>query len=412
MRPRYIVAALALAFFFVPVGLRVVGVTAKPFENRPLATFPKASQGWKALDQGTQFLVDRLPLREQAVRANTWASEHVFKTPPENAQTAAKGALPFEKPAQKAAANRQGPGQAVPAQGQPGITILVGKDGWLYLEEELKRTCTLFASWDVVLQRWQQMTRIIRASGRRVVLLIPPDKSTIYPEHLPDSYAERDCAPDGRKKAWAAIEGASDPAVLGLRQTLLRAKTTFGGTLYLHKDTHWNTAGGTLGVRALMEKLGGPPVRDQEIVKTTVPYTGDLTNLMGAPQQDRTPAWTIQRPGLGPPAQSTATWADGGTGPRLRHPAGGPPMLEGRTVFIDDSFGIGMQDALSAYTRDLSILLWYGGQPPSATIDAIKHADTVILETAERDLNYKASDPGIVTPTFLADLARALGVKP
>lgn len=410
MRLRLVFAALALVFFFLPIGLRAVGVTARPFENRPLATFPKPSQGWSALDQGTQFLVDRLPLREQAVRANAWASERIFKAPPVNSQTARKGALPFEQGVADPSAD-QPAGTAEPAQGQPGVTVLPGKDGWLHLEDELGRACNPFIAWPEAMRRWQRMTEIIRASGRRVVLVVAPDKSTLYPETLPDSYAERDCAPKGHDAAWAAIEGASDPAVLGLRKPLRDARTATRDPLYFRKDTHWNTAGATIGVRALLAHLGGPTLPDREIVRATTTYTGDLTNLSGAPEEDTSAAWSIRRPGLPAAVDSEQRWEPGGLGRRLRRGPGGPPMLEGRTLFVSDSFGVAMQDALSAYTRSLSVLLWYGGQAPAATIAAIEQADTVILETAERDLNFKASDGGIVTPAFLDELQRALRAR-
>jgi hypothetical protein len=100
MSARTVIATIALLFFFAPIGVRVVGVTARPFENRPLATPPKLAQGWDALEQGRDFLVDRMPLREQAVRADAWISENVFDTPPGAGRAdAGGGALPFNPPA-------------------------------------------------------------------------------------------------------------------------------------------------------------------------------------------------------------------------------------------------------------------------------------------------------------------------
>ena len=48
---RVLVALLGIAFFATPVGLRAVGVTAHPFENRVLAGPPKLSQGFDAFDK-------------------------------------------------------------------------------------------------------------------------------------------------------------------------------------------------------------------------------------------------------------------------------------------------------------------------------------------------------------------------
>jgi hypothetical protein len=82
VRLRLAFALAALFFFATPVALRMAGVTARPFENRRLADAPRVSQGFDAFPQATRFFVDRLPLREQAVRADTWISRSIFATTP------------------------------------------------------------------------------------------------------------------------------------------------------------------------------------------------------------------------------------------------------------------------------------------------------------------------------------------
>jgi alginate O-acetyltransferase complex protein AlgJ len=381
MSVRTAIAAAALIFFFGPIGLRAAGVTARPFENRRLATFPKPSQGWDALDQGKRFFVDRMPLREQAVHADAWISTHVFDTRPAAGRVGGGDAagLPF-KPPQPAAK------KPAPATPPPGDKALAGTQGWLFLEGELVRACIPFTPWPTAMERWQRMASIIRRSGRRVLVVFAPDKSTIYPEHLPGSFAQRACAGPGHRAAWQAIEAADDPAILGLRRTMLDAKRPAPDAPYYRKDTHWNTMGGTIAVQAILERLGDRVrMRPDEIVKGRADYQGDLTILNGTPQNDTAPVWTISR-------------------------RAGAPQLPGRTVFVHDSYGTAMQDALGAYARTLSLVEWYN-TPPAAIIAAVGDADTVVLETVEREVNYRASDLGLVTPAFLADLERALAPK-
>jgi hypothetical protein len=86
-------------------------------------------------------------------------------------------------------------------------------------------------------------------------------------------------------------------------------------------------------------------------------------------------------------------------------------VLPGRTVFVDDSYGEAMLDALQSYTHQLSVVQWYVDLPPASLIASIKQADNVVLESIERDINYKASDGAIVTPQFLDALAAALPPK-
>jgi alginate O-acetyltransferase complex protein AlgJ len=376
MSARTVVTTIALLFFFAPIGLRVVGVTAQPFENRRLASFPELSQGWDALDQGTRFFVDRMPLREQAVRADSWISSNVFGTEPAAGRATARDAagLPFKAPAAK---------QPAPAAPPPGDKALAGKRGWLYLDGELVRTCQLFIDWRQALARWQRMAAIIRASGRRVLVVFPPDKSTIHPEHLPDSFTQRDCLAPGKRAAWQAIEGARDPAIVGLRRTMLATKRQPPDEAYYRKDTHWNTKGGTLAVQEMLRQLGGTVrMRRDEIVEGRAEYHGDLSTLNGTPESDTAPAWSIRR-------------------------RRGAPRLPGRTLFVYDSYGTAMQDALSPYARSLTLLGWYN-TPAADIIAAIRRADTVLLETVEREVNYRASDLGLLTPAFLTQLQRAL----
>ena len=374
---RHVVAVLALAFFFAPLALRAAGMTAREFENRPMATFPKLSEGWDALQQGKRFLVDRLPLREQAVRADAWISTDIFDTDPAAGRAGAKGpaGLPAKPPA---AAAPEAP--AAPAGDKP----VAGTDGWLFLEGEFVRACAPFIAWPQAMDRWQRLAALIRRSGRRVVLVFPPDKSAIHPEYLPASFAQRACLGPGHDAAWAAIEGATDPAVLGLRRAMLAAKRPGTSGPYYRKDTHWNTMGGTIAVRELLERLDAPGVRmrDDEIVKGRQEYGGDLATLSGAPQTDTAPQWTIRR-------------------------RTGAPRLLGRTLFLHDSYGTAMQDALVSYLADPAVVEWYNSSP-AALIAAIRGADTVVLQTVEREVNYRASDLGLLTPSFFAQLRRAL----
>ena len=83
-----------------------------------------------------------LPLRQQAVRANTWVQRHIFGTTPRYGQSslgglAADQALPFGQPQQDT--HSTGVGRA----GQAGSRVLVGRDGWLFLHQDFDMACTL-----------------------------------------------------------------------------------------------------------------------------------------------------------------------------------------------------------------------------------------------------------------------------
>ena len=409
MRIRTVVAGFALLFFSAPLILWVGGVRARPFENRRMAEAPKLSQGWDAFDEATRFFVDRLPLREQAVRANTWTSLHVFSTTPDYSRSTVAGgnrkrdSLPFGEPRQPAKADAT----ATPANQPPDTNVVQGPDGWLFLEGELVRACSRFEPWDKIMTRYVKLVDVIRASGREVVFVVPPDKSSIYSEYVPeDGFASQDCWQAGHRAAWAAIESTGEPDILPLRETLLAGKAAPPEEAYYPEDTHWNTKGATLAARALLARLDAPPLLESDIQRSRGTRVGDLTGLIGAPEGRETPVWTVRRPGL-PAPEETDKPLGTGTLHTTRYPRNAVAQVPGRTVYVYDSFGFALLDAFKPYFRQLAAALWYG-TPVKDTIKLIAGADTVILEKVERDINFLASDQGIVTPKFLRDLERAL----
>lgn len=386
MKPRHLIAALALLFFFAPLGLRAAGMTATTFENRPFSPAPSLHAGWDVFDQTTRFFTDRMPLREQAVRTQNWASRHVFDTPPAwrrdlRAGQANTAALPQDKqlgreqPAEPAAGAgaAAAPGAPQPPAAQPsGSRVLEGERGWLFLTDELERACHPAVPVPSVVRRLEALARNIRSSGRDVVIAVAPDKSAIYPELLGDEARKRyACAARNRRTYWPQIEHTREPALLPMRQVLLRAKRAAGGeALYRSTDSHWNAYGASVALRAILDRLdAGVSVAPGEIVKRApLAYTGDLTTLQGSTDMSRTPDRTVRRR---PRAQK----------------------LGGRTVFISDSYGLYDGPLLVPYAGQLADLPW-PTTPPATMVAAVEAADHVIIQIIERELTYQLGDVG------------------
>jgi alginate O-acetyltransferase complex protein AlgJ len=317
-----------------------------------------------------------MPLREQAVHANSWISLHVFDTNP----GAGSGHGGVAGAPATPAATATPEGTATPA---PADQVLVGKDGWLYLAGELKRPCEHFIDFSVAMQRWKRLVSIIRASGRPSVLAIAPDKASVQPEHLPDEYADKACQGAPRRAQWHVL-GRPDPRIAWLRPALLERMAATGRDMYVITDSHWNTAGSAELVRGALAGLG-TDVRllDQELQwRRSKPQPTDLANLLGQPRSVAAPRLAVVR-------------------------AAGAPTLPGQTLLIEDSYGQVAEDQFRPYAEHLRIETW-PETPPEELIAAMREADTVILESVERELDYRASDAGIVTPAFLDAVARAL----
>src|SRR5439155_13611260 len=109
------------------------------------------------------------------------------------------------------------------------------------------------------LRRWGRFLQVIRASGRRTILLLAPDKSTIYPEHLPKRIRPFNCALSGKRRFWNLVEHHAPAGVIGLRRAVLAEKARRGSTpVYWRKDTHWNTLAAVRLLVTALDKLGGP----------------------------------------------------------------------------------------------------------------------------------------------------------
>lgn len=222
----------------------------------------------------------------------------------------------------------------------------------------------------MAVERLEAIARLIRRSGRQVVIVIAPDKSTIYPEHIDTEAAGElwDCAAAGRRVLWPLLESSRDPGLVGLRGDLLRAKQITSDPVFRRTDSHWNAVGASVGVREILERFGSR-VRMQPGELRAAPaqtYTGDLTVLLGAPETDTTAHRVVRRDARA-------------------------PVLPGTTLMFPDSFANVLGPLLAPYVRTLNSELW-DNHGPDAMWEMIGSADRVIIEIVERELNPPLAD--------------------
>ena len=373
-------AIAAIAFFATPVAVLVVGVKAEPFENRALAEAPSLDDGWNVFDQTTRFLTDRMPLREEAVRANTRISQDLFDTTPRYGRGGGRG-LPFA-----------GPGSGGPkVRDLEGFRVATGRDGWLYLADEADRSCTPPFPGTAAVRRWRELLGIVQASGRSAAVVVPPNKYTIYPEHLALDAAKRRCAKRGGEALWNLIESVPRREnLIGLREPLLSLRRSLGEPVYLRTDSHWTARGAFELVTATLERVGrGVRATPRELVDLgTEKAQGDLNRLVGNPTPERRRRLVVKR------------------GPAAR-------KVPGRTVFVLDSFGEKVTEMLRPYFETFEIVYWNRERKtsPARLAAAVERADTVIFETVEREFAFRASNREQVNAAFLERLRTGLSKR-
>ena len=404
---RMTVAVLATAFFLTPLVLLLGGARVHPFENRRLEPAPRLADGWNLFDVATRYLIDRMPLRDQAVHANTWIDEQVFSITPTYGVNGLGGvgsdqALPFSgRPYQdRAALGNSGTATTTTTTGTTTATttgtkvtppptatqVTIGTHGWFFLEGVLQRACAPFIPFKAALTEWEALIAAIRASGRRVELLVAPDKSTIYPEYLSPSTPDLACGEAGSAALWQQIEsaGARRAGIIGLRQPLLALKHSSSALLYFQGDSHWNSLGSMAMAEASLPPLSSDvAVKPSEIVHTgTVQFGGDLLGLLGQTGSAPAPTATIQR-------------------------AAGAPKIAAKTLLLGDSYADSAVPEMTPYFEQLTELNWNEASPDQQ-VAAIVGSQDVILETVEREFDYRATTSGFVSPAFVALVKRTL----
>jgi alginate O-acetyltransferase complex protein AlgJ len=407
-RARPVFTLLAVIFFLTPALLYIAGHRSKPLSGERILKAPSLGQGWAFFDDTTQYLTQQLPYRRNAITAYNWISRHIWGSSPRygNGLVGADKALPFGgvNPTNANGGYAQTGGAAA---GHPIFDI--GRDDWFFLQGELDIACSPPVGFDTAVQRWNSFVNIIRASGRGVVLLIAPEKSTIYPEYVGPKTVSWRCAQRQKARLWSKIEAMRNPDLAPLRQPLLAAKRRDPSQLlYLPLDSHWNDLAALMLVETALKHVGGAVrVAPGDVRSGTKRYVGDLTRFTGTPRTGLAPAETIQRPG--DDRVETVFKALAGT---VTLHAGGPgTVLQGTTLFLHDSFGDAARPMLQHYAARLVDLPWLFTSPRQI-VQVIRQSRVVIVETSERDFLNRAAigiQQSVLTPAFLKSLPQLLG---
>jgi alginate O-acetyltransferase complex protein AlgJ len=261
---------------------------------------------------------------------------------------------------------------------------------------------------NTVVANLERLRAAVTASGRRFVLFVAPDKSSVEPEHLPATYAGKACATAVDRTFWRRLDldvGAVDP-----RPELQAAAEQTGQPVYFPQDTHWNYTGGLIMTRELAERVQ-PGVSDTWVVTPGKHWSGpsDLPAMMA---QSGTNTATQYRLAPDGGADRTRPVPSDAQAPVTLHtdvPVTG--MVTARTTMIDDSFAGYASSLLAATFADLTMA---GPEvvagDPAAEADRMVHSQVVVIEVVERNLVAGVSP--VTGDTFVDTVSAALKAHP
>jgi hypothetical protein len=139
-----------------------------------------------------------------------------------------------------------------------GSDVFEGRDGWLFYAgddvlKDLKGQIT-FSNQEKQ-QFWQTLAakkKWFAQQGTSYILLVAPNKQSIYPEYLPRHYQQLK-QPSRLDDLLSSVNNPAERGLLDLRSRLIREKSTY--RLYDRSDTHWNAQGAYLAYQEIMNQV-------------------------------------------------------------------------------------------------------------------------------------------------------------
>jgi hypothetical protein len=314
-----VIALLGVGLLFGPWAAYAAGARSQPVpgENRALAGRPQID-GFQTFNEITAYAADHFPLRDAAIRGNKNLIHDLFG----------------ESPSYFGSAGNQ--------------QVLVGDNGWLYFMDDFNEACSPKIPLNQVVAGVQRLNKMLTDSGRRLVLTVPPDKSTVDTANLPKSFELKQCSEAARAQRWKAIRSMGIPGYVDVRSAIEKQEKEKGKPAFLTYDTHWNQDSAVTFVESVVKQLD-PTLLQHTQVQAGQFYTeqGDLAILNQDPKYFPYQAVYIVRDGvtsLQTPEPLLPN--DAYTITHVHSTTKGPAALfQPRTTWIGDSF---TQRALTA----------------------------------------------------------------
>ena len=334
------------------------------FDNREISGLPvlrSPKDFFEATMQIDSFIADRLPFRNRIISALYWFRQEILHD------------YIFPQ-------------------------VVMGKNNWLYYSGyynfDLYQQVMPFSQDELseIHNNLESTQAWLSARNIQMIVVIVPEKETIYPEYLPGNIpvigeiSQID-------QLFEYFSGKNEMTIIDLRPAIFERKKTF--QTYFLTDTHWNEVGCQAGYEEIMREivkqypqLQPYPLSDFDMTMNFI--QGDLLRFIGQLSQLETNPFSLNKKS---PTRAQLVADDDGYWSKMMVDDPSLPRL----LMFRDSFGFCLIPFLAEHFN-LSLFQW--AWPPTTSIVVDQelveqfNPDIVIIEIAERYLRLRLLPSG------------------
>lgn len=274
--------------------------------------------------------------------------------------------------------------------------VVFGKDNFLFYKSEVKNDGPSLNDYqglaplsqieiDQITNSIKTVNEYLASRGVKLIIVVAPNKHTIYPELLPSSYKRV-----SNTARFDQLLNALPPDldILDLRPTLTAGKSVY--PTYYTTDSHWNNFGAYLASREIINSLHDKMLKPRELAEYKLVATpslgmGDLASMLSA--RNMLPDYQLDLNPLYP-----VSVEDNGfnykNGKYSGHIWTQPNAALPRLLLFGDSFRESLTPFLTPYFSTSYVMGFSAGHQLDFDLIDLSKPDIVIWEVAERYLTH------------------------
>ena len=270
----------------------------------------------------------------------------------------------------------------------PNNNVVIGENNWLYLKNEIdsykkinvynEKTLAIAAKY------FSDISNYCTKNGAQLIIFIPPDKASIYPENVPD-YVKAFNFPKNRAEVFAEyINKNTNVKVIYPKQELLEAKKLIMEDIYYTYDSHWNRIGAYIGTKALVKEMG---ITLPDLSEVTISLNDDisysLAGMLGI-KDIMTNEKDYELSGYNNQSEPSINYVDDGLGNDVIT-SSDAPKSESQVLILRDSFFTAMEPYISTCFKSIHAPHYNLCYSPEMIKE--ESPDYVVIEIVERALD-------------------------